>query len=73
MSCETVGEALALNLRYQPLVMGHGQFEQTLTDDTITLCWRPDGASAALLRPINEATLASWVRFGQWITGQARL
>lgn len=71
MSCETVGEALALNLRYQPLVMGHGQFEQTLTDDTITLCWRPDGASAALLRPINEATLASWVRFGQWITGSA--
>lgn len=71
MSCETVGEALALNLRYQALVMGHGHFEQTLTDDTITLCWRPDGASPALLRPINEATLASWVRFGQWITGSA--
>lgn len=69
MSCETVGEALALNLRFQPLVMGQGLFDTTLTDDTVTLCWRPDGASPALLRPINESILASWVRFGQWITG----
>ncbi len=69
MSCETVGEALALNLRFQPLVMGQGLFDTILTDDTVTLCWRPDGASPALLRPINESILASWVRFGQWITG----
>lgn len=71
MSCETVGEALALNLRFQSLVMGQGQFDTTLTDDTVTLCWRPDGASPALLRPINESILASWVRFGQWITGSS--
>lgn len=69
MSCETVGEALALNLRFQPLVMGQGLFDTIQTDDTVTLCWRPDGASPALLRPINESILASWVRFGQWITG----
>lgn len=71
MSCETVGEALAVNLRFQPLVMGQGQFDTQLTDDTVTLSWRPDGASPALLRPINESILASWVRFGQWITGSA--
>lgn len=69
MSCETVGEALSVNLRFQPLVMGQGQFDTHLTDDTVTLSWKPDGASAALLRPINESILASWVRFGQWITG----
>ncbi|MGE5451803.1 MAG: AraC family transcriptional regulator [Acidobacteriota bacterium] len=71
MSCETVGEALSLNLRFQPLVMGQGQFDTHLTDDTVTLSWRPAGASPALLRPINESILASWVRFGQWITGSA--
>lgn len=71
MSCETVGEALAVNLRFQPLVMGPGRFDTQLTDDTVTLSWRPDGASPALLRPINESILASWVRFGQWITGSA--
>ena len=71
MSCETVGEALAVNLRFQPLVMGQGRFDTQLTDDTVTLSWRPDGASPALLRPINESILASWVRFGQWITGSA--
>ena len=71
MSCETVGEALAVNLRFQPLVMGQGRFDTQVTDDTVTLSWRPDGASPALLRPINESILASWVRFGQWITGSA--
>ena len=69
MSCETVGDALNVNLRYQALVMGRGQFATDLSDDTVTVSWRPDGASPALLRPINESILASWVRYGQWITG----
>ena len=69
MSCQTVGEALAVNLRFQALVMGPGQFDTQLSDDLVTLSWRPDGASPALLRPLNETILASWVRFGQWITG----
>lgn len=69
MSCQSVGEALNVNLRYQALVMGPGQFDTELTSDLVTLSWRPDGASAALLRPLNETILASWVRFGQWITG----
>lgn len=69
MSCQSVGEALNVNLRYQALVMGPGHFDTKFTADRVTLSWRPDGASPALLRPLNETILASWVRFGQWITG----
>lgn len=67
MSCETLGESLLRQLRYQDLVGKSGRSELVQTGDRCELRWH--SAMARGSRHVGEEHVASWVAFARWILG----
>lgn len=67
MSCETLGESLLRQKRYQDLVGKSGRSELVRQGDACELRWYSDLAS--LSRHVGEEHLASWVAFARWMLG----
>lgn len=67
MSCETLGESLLRQLRYQDLVGKSGRSELVQTGDRCELRWH--SAMARASRHVGEEHVASWVAFARWILG----
>lgn len=69
MSCDTLGEAVALIPRYESLVYDGGSTVLSAVGGCARVAWcsgMPDGER---MRPVNEAIVAGWLSFGRWITG----
>lgn len=67
MSCETLGESLLRQLRYQDLVGKSGRSELVQSGDRCELRWH--AAMARGSRHVGEEHVASWVAFARWILG----
>src|SRR3546814_20640912 len=69
MSCNTLGEAVALIPRYESLVYDGGSTVVSAAGGCARVAWcsgMPDGER---MRPVNEEIVAGWLSFGRWITG----
>ncbi|WP_162932212.1 AraC family transcriptional regulator [Solimonas sp. K1W22B-7] len=67
MSCETLGESLLRQLRYQDLVGKSGRSELVQGGDRCELRWHSQMARAS--PHVGEEHVASWVAFARWILG----
>lgn len=67
MSCETLGESLLRQLRYQDLVGKSGRSELVQDGDRCELRWHARMSRAS--RHVAEEHVASWVAFARWILG----
>jgi AraC-like DNA-binding protein len=70
MSCETLGQAVLRQMRYQDLIGKAGRSELVTTDDHAEMHWH--SSMARLSRPVGEEHLASWVAFARWMLGAER-
>ena len=55
--------------RYQPVVMGQGKVWLEDKGDYVTLHWQPASRTPALLKPLNESIMVSYLYFGRQVTG----
>ncbi|WP_051278364.1 AraC family transcriptional regulator [Solimonas flava] len=69
MSCNTLGEAVALIPRYESLVYDGGSTVVSTSGGRVRLAWRSGMPDGERMRPVNEAIVAGWLSFGRWITG----
>jgi AraC-like DNA-binding protein len=67
MSCETLGESLLRQLRYQDLVGKSGRSELLRSAARCELRWLAEMSRSS--RHIAEEHVASWVAFARWILG----
>lgn len=67
MSCETLGEAVLRQMRYQDLIGKAGRSELIRTDQHAEMHWH--SGMARLSRHVGEEHLASWVAFARWMLG----
>lgn len=68
MSCETLGEALLRQQRYQDLVGKTGRSELIERGDECELVWH--AAMARHSRHVGEEHVASWVAFARWMINE---
>lgn len=68
MACDTLGEALACQQRYQALVLSLPPMQLRPQQDGVLLCWQ--SAPEASYRQLAEFNLSALLSFVRWITGQ---
>ncbi|TAJ55476.1 MAG: AraC family transcriptional regulator [Nevskiaceae bacterium] len=68
MACDTLGEALACQQRYQALVLSLPPMRMSPESEGVLLCWQsvPD----ASYRQLAEFNLSALLSFVRWITGR---
>lgn len=69
MSCNTLGEAVALIPRYESLVYDGGSTVLGAAGSCARVAWCSGMPDSERMRPVNEAIVAGWLSFGRWITG----
>lgn len=69
MSCNTLGQAVALIPRYESLVYDGGSTTVTVAGGRVRIAWHSSLRDFERMRPVNEAIVAGWLSFGRWITG----
>jgi len=70
MACNTLGEALLCQQRYQAMVLDIGSLPPQSRGDELRLAWHPDDQGLHY-RQLAEFNLAALLSFARWITGQA--
>ncbi len=73
MSCQTLGEALALVPHYRRLVfdIGYSEMRMTVQGEHAVLEWHVLQPQLAYSPVLAEALIASWFVFGRWMAGVA--
>lgn len=69
MSCNTVGEALALVCQFQQLVIDCGQASFTTEGNEMVFRWEPRCELETAQRPLIDVLLSATRHFGIWVTG----
>jgi len=68
-SCRNLAEAMQVSQQYQPVVMGQGAVSLEDRGAHVAMHWLPRSRTPALLKPLNESIMASYLYFGRSITG----
>ena len=71
MTCQTLGEAIALVPHYRRLVfdIGYSEMHLSATQHDATLSWRVVSSALPYCPSLAESLIASWTTFGHWIAG----
>jgi AraC-like DNA-binding protein len=71
MTCQTLGEAIALVPHYRRLVfdIGYSEMRLTVTEHDAKLSWQVVSNALPYCASLAESLIASWYTFGRWIAG----
>lgn len=71
MTCQTLGEAIALVPHYRRLVfdIGYSEMRFSATDQNAKLSWQVVSSALPYCASLAESLIASWYTFGRWIAG----
>ncbi len=71
MTCDTLGDAIALVPHYRRLVfdLGYSEMRFAVTGDTAMLDWHVFPHGLPYSEAFAESVLAGWCNFGRWIAG----
>ena len=65
--CKTLGDSIALNLKYQPLIQEIGRTRLHIEGSTARLVWHIGQQNADWVKPVTDAVMTGYSSIGRWL------